>query len=87
MGVFRRDRPAAVRRQRHGHVAPMRFAADPQFVFEHYLCIGHVAITFRDLLERRREKRRVARMTEHAMLLVNESGRLGLRKRCATCCQ
>src|SRR6266702_1709271 len=87
MGVFGRQRAAAIRRQRHCHVAPVGLAAESQLVLKHHACVWHVAITVRDLLKRRREKRRVPGMAEHAMLLIDQRRRFGLGKRCAACRQ
>ena len=87
MGVFRGERAAAILRQRHGHVALMCFSANPQFVFEHCGCTRHVAIALCDLLERRCEEGRVAGMAEHAMLLIDKRGWLGLGERCVVCHQ
>jgi len=60
----------------------MCFAADPQFVLEHGRCTPYVAIALGNLLKRRREEGRVAGMAEHAMLLINKRGGLGLGERC-----
>lgn len=71
MGVFGRQRAATIRRQRHRHVTPVGFAADSQLVFEHHVGVWHATIAFCDLLKRRREKRRIPGMAEHAMLLID----------------
>lgn len=81
------QRAAAIRRQRHCHVAPVGLAAESQLVLKHHAGVWHVAITLGNLLKRRCEKRRVPGMAEHAMLLVDECRRFGLGKRCAACCQ
>ncbi|CAN0626219.1 protein of unknown function [Burkholderia multivorans] len=70
-------RPAALGGARHRRVAPVRAAAPAQFVFEHQVRVRRVAVAFGDLMKRRREERRVWRMTEHAVLLVDQFGRLG----------
>ena len=59
----------------------MRFAAEPQFMFKHELRVRHVVVALGDLLELRREKRRVARVAEHAVLLIDRCGRLRLGTR------
>ena len=87
VAVFRGERADAILRQRHGHLAPMCFAADPQFAFEHGRCTRYVAIALGNLLKRRREEGRVAGMAEHAMLLINKRGGLGLGERCVICYQ
>src|SRR4051794_7008793 len=70
--VLRRYWPAAIGRQRHRHVSPMGFAAQPQLVLKHELRVGHIAVASGDLLERWCEERCVARMTEHAAMLIHQ---------------
>ena len=84
MRVFGRERAAALRGHGHGHIAPMRPTARAELVFEHDLRMGVVAVAVGDLLKRRSQERRVVRMAEHAMLLIDKGSRLGLgeRSRC-----
>ena len=81
MRVFRRERAATFRGRGHGHVAPVRSTAYAELMFEHDLGARVVAVTVGDLLERRREERRVVRVAEHAMLLIDQCARLGLGER------
>jgi len=55
----------------------MSFAAQPQLVLKHVLRVGHIAVAGGDLLERWCEERCVARMTEHAAMLIHQCGRFG----------
>ncbi len=81
MRVFGRERAAALCGRGHGHVAPVCSAAYTELMFEHDPGIRVIAVTVRDLLERRSEERRIDGVTEHAMLLIDKGSRLGLGER------
>jgi hypothetical protein len=66
VSIFGCQRAAAIRRQRHCHVAPVGLPAESQLVLEHYAGVWHVAITIRNLLKRRSEKRCVPCLGLHA---------------------